>query len=248
MEKQSHFCKFTAERIVRPHVCHSGAEFGFPSPRLAYVQEGTCRCVSEDGELLIRAGDVWSLPAMREYRSFWEGAPGICFYYLEYESDFFSLSVRHFKKVEGLDLQASFARLVDSEDEYERLSLFYTILRRAAPFIAEREEVKIDPVLPALDHIRNHFDREIKVRELAEMCFMSQSKFYLAFKQIAGVSPIEYKNGLRIARASEMIRHGLTLERICEQLNYASPAFLRRQFKKYYGITPQELRKRHLAL
>ena len=57
------------------------------------------------------------------------------------------------------------------------------------------------------------------------------------------VSPIEYKNSLKIARAIELLQSGYTLEKICEQLNFSSSAFLRSMIKKYSGQTPRNLKK-----
>lgn len=243
MNKGFHFCSFYAEHIILNHNIVGGLPNGFPSPRLAFIVDGECKCISDDGELYMKAGDVWSLPAKKGYISIWTATPNVDFYYMEYDADFFSFTVKCFKKIENFDLHSDFSTLCKSKDSFECLSAFYNIIKKASPFIAEKNDIKIDTILPALEYLRNNYDKNIKVKTLAELCFMSESKFYTEFKQIVGTSPIDYKNNLKISKATEMILHKITLEKICEELGYSSPAFLRRQIKKHIGKTPFELKK-----
>lgn len=245
MEKSSHFCSFYIDHVCLDHAVPGGMPNGFPSPRLAYIVSGECTCISEDGELKLYPGDVWSLPAKKGYKSIWKTDPTVDFYYMEYDADFFAFTVKNFKRIKSFNLENDFSILYNSKDNFERLSAFYDIIKKVSPFISEESTRSIDSVLPALQYIRNNYTDKIKVKYLAELCFMSESKFYSEFKKNLAISPIDYKNNLKTLKAIEMILHGITLEEICDKIGYSSPAFLRRQIKKYTGKTPKELKKSH---
>ena len=243
MKDQFHFCSIHVNKTFSDYSRKGGLPSGFPSPRLAYIVNGECVCISDEGELKLKKGDVWSLPAHKGYVSVWTATPDFEFYYVQYEADFLSLSVKHFKKIENFDIKKEFITLYESENSFERLSAFYGIISKVSEFITEKENYDLDSILPALEYIRNNFEKKIKVKTLAELCYMSQSKFYTEFKKKIGCSPIDYKNTLKISRASTMIINDTSLEVICETLGYSSPSFLRRQMKKFFGKTPRELKR-----
>ena len=248
MKGELFYCDFFEDKTEFYSDCVRGTPTGFTSPRLAYIVNGECVCVSEDGDLYLKQGDVWSLPAKKGYKSIWTAKPKVEFYFIQYEADFVSLSVKKFRKIENCDIYNDFKALHESKNDFERLSLFYRIIFKTAPLISEQEKYNIEAIFPALKYIRDNFERSVKVNDLATLCFMSQSKFFTEFKKITGLSPIDYKNRLKVSKASEMILNGATLEEVCERLNYSSPAFLRRQMLKFSGKTPRELREQYKML
>ena len=80
------------------------------------------------------------------------------------------------------------------------------------------------------------------------MCSLSESGFYQLFKKVTKLSPIEYKNSVKLSHAVTMIKNGSTLEEICEKLNFTSPAFLRRLMKKHYKKTPREIKSEETSI
>jgi AraC-like DNA-binding protein len=62
------------------------------------------------------------------------------------------------------------------------------------------------------------------------------------------ISPIEFKNSIKLSHAVNFLISGKSLEEICERLNFASPAFLRRLIKKRYNKTPKEIKKEKILL
>lgn len=243
MQPQTHFCKFSVNRVSFENAVVAGTKTGFLSPRIAYIEQGECLCVSQEGTLPLKAGDVWILPAKQAYRSVWTPTPSVQFFYIEYEADFLSLSVKHFDKIENFPDGKLFKNLYSSKTDIEKISAFYKILEKTLLDILPNHDVDVTPILPALDYIKNNFETPVKVAKLARFCLMSESKFFTEFKRITGMSPIEYKNSLRIEKAAELIRRNVPLEEICDELHYASPAFLRRQTQKYFGMNPNELKK-----
>lgn len=248
MDNQFHSCNFIVERMLTTRSTIGGLQNGFPSPRLAYIVEGECVCLSPDGELHLKKGDVWSLPAKKSYKSIWTATPYIEFYYIQYEVDFKTLNVNHFKKIENLDVYSDFKAIYESNNDFERLSYFYKIMSATYSLIADDNSVNVETIRPALEFLHLNYDKSFKVESLSSLCMMSQSKFFNEFKKITGLSPIEYKNNLKITKAVEMILSGFTLEETCEKLDYSSPSFLRRQMKKFLGKTPREIKAQEKML
>lgn len=81
-------------------------------------------------------------------------------------------------------------------------------------------------------------------QQLAEMCFISESSFLRKFKAYSGgVSPLQYRNNIRLMRAEEMVNTTRTLDEIAEMLGFYDAAHLCRIYKQSTGHT---LKKKQL--
>jgi AraC-like DNA-binding protein len=72
---------------------------------------------------------------------------------------------------------------------------------------------------------------------------MSPSRFFEVFREAVGVSPIQYKNRIKLERAASPLLEGKTTEEVCGLLHFSSPTFMRRMMKKYLGLTPRDIKK-----
>ncbi|MCQ2428310.1 MAG: AraC family transcriptional regulator [Clostridia bacterium] len=98
-------------------------------------------------------------------------------------------------------------------------------------------------LLPAIRYIEKNLDKNISTETLAQMCFMSESYFRVCFRNYIGSSPVNYRNRLRVEKASELLRSPLwTLPQIIETLGFYDSAHFRKMYKKYYGYSPTEQR------
>ena len=244
--KLEHFCNFNVVLSQTLNDYTTYQPFGFLSPRIAYVSKGSCVMTKADGfSLTINEGDVWFLPKNQAYSSKWTANGGVEFIYVEFETDFFSTEYTLFEKIENTRLKENFQSLYKFFNQQEKiyaLAEFYKILSTVTPMLTKKKHKNLDAIMPALNFIRSNYDKKIKVSTLAELCHLSQPRFYSLFKSLIKQSPIEYKNNLKIARAVELLQSGYSLERICEELNFSSPAFLRKLTKKFTGVTPKLLK------
>lgn len=82
------------------------------------------------------------------------------------------------------------------------------------------------------------------VEEMARRVMLSESRFYVIYKQIFGISP---KNDLICARvelAKNLLRRGLySVDEVAEMAGYQSTFNFIRQFKKSVGQTPGEYKR-----
>jgi AraC-like DNA-binding protein len=81
---------------------------------------------------------------------------------------------------------------------------------------------------------------------LAQEAGMSRAAFALAFREAFGEPPMHYLTGVRMARASEMLRNkALSLQDVSFQLGYESEVSFSRAFKRHWAISPGACRRKH---
>lgn len=114
-----------------------------------------------------------------------------------------------------------------------------TILEQSSP-------VKNSPFFEAVNHIKTHFSKPIKVEELAKKACMSTSVFYKKFKENLGCTPNDYVTLERIKNAKTLIGNtNLSFAEIAFKSGFNSPEYFYRKFKTLVKFTPSEYR--HLS-
>lgn len=84
----------------------------------------------------------------------------------------------------------------------------------------------------------------ISIPELARKAGMCERSFRNAVKEAAGLSPKAYMLRGEMAAAMELLRTtDMSVSEIAACLDYTSPFYFSRVFKKYYGISPQYVRE-----
>lgn len=97
----------------------------------------------------------------------------------------------------------------------------------------------------AIEHIMNHYDRPIRVEELAEIANMGVSSLHRLFKEVTAMSPIQFQKQLRLQEA----RHLLLTEApgaadVAFRVGYESPSQFSREYSRLFGLPPKEDIKR----
>jgi YesN/AraC family two-component response regulator len=247
LNKQEHFCHFCVLHSRTNNDYSTEQPLGFLSPRIAYITKGSCVMTTPNGlSLTVNAGDVWYIPKNQPYSSVWTAEEYVEFYYFEFESDFFSTEYSFFQVIKDSDLLPHFIKLYENFKEQNRMNAvaeFYHILSDLSTKLKMANNEKVESILPALQYLHKNYKEHTKVSTLAKLCYLSESYFYSTFKNIMKQSPIEYKNNLKISRAIELLQSGYTLEKICDELNFSSTAFLRTMIIKYTGKSPRTLKK-----
>lgn len=74
----------------------------------------------------------------------------------------------------------------------------------------------------------------------------SQSAFYVRIKRITGGSLMDYRNFIRMEKASEyLISEDIRMNEIADKLGYCNEAYFRIKFKECYNMSPTEYRKKY---
>ncbi|MCU4413211.1 DJ-1/PfpI family protein [Acinetobacter sp. WU_MDCI_Axc73] len=91
--------------------------------------------------------------------------------------------------------------------------------------------------------ILEHLDANLSVKELAAHMNMSERSFIRHYKNEIGTSPARAVEQLRVEYAKDLIiRTNLSLKKIAQSCGFHNEIALKRNFFKYYSITPHNLR------
>lgn len=116
----------------------------------------------------------------------------------------------------------------------------YELLAALFKFRKEAHEAEEKKILPAINYIKNHLDENVSIAQLSSLCFLSESYFRSRFHEITGFSPTEYRNRLRVEKASELLKSSLwTVDLIAETLGFCDTSHFYRVYKKISGKTPR---------
>ena len=81
---------------------------------------------------------------------------------------------------------------------------------------------------------------------MAQRLYLSESFFYVIYKQCFGVSPAHDLQMIRIERACELLTNTtLSITEISTQVGYTDYRFFNKSFKKITGVTAHEYRKKN---
>jgi AraC-like DNA-binding protein len=95
------------------------------------------------------------------------------------------------------------------------------------------------------EFIESRFDTAGGVRKLAAVIGLGPQRFTAVLKASMGLTPHAYVTQLRMMRASRLLQQsGLTLAEIALTLGFASQSHFGSVFRRFFGVTPQQYRKR----
>lgn len=100
-----------------------------------------------------------------------------------------------------------------------------------------------EPLSPALEYIRRHFDEPVEVGQLAAQCGLSTSHFIRSFQRLLGHTPHEYLVAYRLMQANQLLlTNAMSMEQIAERCGFHSASHFARAFRRSNGISPSEFR------
>jgi len=102
-----------------------------------------------------------------------------------------------------------------------------------------------DPVAVAAAFIEAHYDRAIRLADLAAETGLSVSRIAHRFRQVRGVSPMQYAAQVRIGHARRLLETTtFELREVAEMTGFRSQAYFTRVFRRHVGMSPGQYRKR----
>ncbi|MED0770475.1 bifunctional transcriptional activator/DNA repair enzyme AdaA [Bacillus siamensis] len=94
------------------------------------------------------------------------------------------------------------------------------------------------------EYIDGHYHEPLTLSVLADMCHGSPYHLQRTFKKIRGISPIEYVQKKRLAKAGDLLMHtDKTVMEIALTVGFPNTAHFATLFKKRTGSSPTEYRK-----
>ena len=97
--------------------------------------------------------------------------------------------------------------------------------------------------------LAEHLTESISLTELAQIAHMSVRSFSRAFKEATGLTPVQYRQRLRLEVAATLL-HGseLSIEAIAARCGFDDARHFRRLWQRYFGTAPSATRQQQTSI
>ena len=123
-------------------------------------------------------------------------------------------------------------------------SVIYRLLSICADSIGTEDSIAVDSkIFPAIKYVSENYKTAIEVKDLADMCYVSESQLRRLFFKEIGLSPMRYKNKLLIDDACRLLKNSkLSISEISNVLGFSDAYAFSHAFKKEKGMSPKAYR------
>lgn len=95
------------------------------------------------------------------------------------------------------------------------------------------------------DYIQKHTHDKIYLKDLAEVCHLSERYLSKKFQQETGISIVDYIHKAKIEEAKLLLRHTYyTINEISNYLGYSNQSYFTTKFKEFCELSPYEFRQK----
>lgn len=125
------------------------------------------------------------------------------------------------------------------------LGLMLELCRRyAAPRIEEREmPPSFGYIRKAMEYIKQNVGKKLTVDAIAASAGLSKYYFLRRFKEITGLTVVDYVNTLRCELAKDLLRSGqYSVKQVAVLCGFENFSYFTNVFKKYTGLLPSSLK------
>lgn len=123
------------------------------------------------------------------------------------------------------------------------------VLHKMDSIQSERKATKIElykRTSTAKDYIEAFFHKKINLDQLGKVANMSTFHFLRSFKQIFGITPMEYLTKVRLDYAGYLLKNSdLSIQEITTSCGFESPSSFGRLFRTRQQMTPTQFRSTH---
>ncbi|WP_051686500.1 helix-turn-helix domain-containing protein [Vibrio pacinii] len=95
-----------------------------------------------------------------------------------------------------------------------------------------------------LEYLEDHCHEELNLEHVAKRASLSPFHFHRIFKSIVGETVAEYVRRLRYEKTAQaLLFQDKSVTAIALSFGYSSPQSMAKGFKKYYGVTPSQIKQ-----
>lgn len=106
------------------------------------------------------------------------------------------------------------------------------------------KDFRKDAIYKSIAYMESHLDEKLEIEKLAANVFWSPQRFRKIFKEVTGLTPIEYLNRIRIVKALEYMKNNkCTIADAAASVGIYDTNYFSRLFKKVLGYSPKHFKK-----
>lgn len=149
---------------------------------------------------------------------------------------------------ELLDSMLRLARLLESPQDLpllapliERELLYRILTSEQGPRLRHMATVgsRSHQIADAIGWLKNHFQRPLRIDELAGTVNMSASSLHHHFRAITAMSPLQYQKQLRLQEARRLLlAEHCDVASAAHRVGYESPSQFSREYSRLFGAPP----------
>ena len=92
-------------------------------------------------------------------------------------------------------------------------------------------------------HIEKHYAEHLSLSALLALTELSKFSMIRAFAKETGVTPYRYIQAVRLGRATELLRRGVSPAEAADAAGFADQSHLTNYFRSFTGLTPKQYQK-----
>jgi len=229
--------------------------YSIKAGNIVFIQAGQMHYVEAVPDDPLKSASIYFMPELVYH-------PGSNPYEANYLLPFSSTESKEFPVLQEQDLEISVSNILymmqkelTDQTEFYQLSLknqlcqiLVAVLKTMkvydTPTGAQIPMNRIKRLTTVFERIHQDFAEEIPLNHLAELASMSQSYFCRYFKQVTGLTPVNYILRFRIEKAKEMlVNTDFSITEIAFQTGFNSSSYFDRIFQRFTKQTPQQFRQ-----
>ena len=245
------------------YLCSIPLDFGYvpmhwhDEMEIIYIKKGNGTITVDFTQHTVSAGDIaLILPGQLHSIGQFESES------MEYENIIFHPNMLISKKTDTCNTDyAEISACIDANDEIcktypsgyqlfikgQLFLLFYILFHKCStkePSGKDRSK-SLEKMKLILKYVENNYMEKITIEDIANEVGLSQSHFMKYFKNTMGTSFVDYLNEYRLTMASRLlISSDSSILAIASEVGFENLSYFNRIFKKRFGQTPREYRKR----
>ena len=133
--------------------------------------------------------------------------------------------------------------ITDEEKAYSFFRILAILKKSRRPHSDSQSVLPLE-LSKIISYIDSHIHEEVTVTSLAKEFYISQSTLERKFKEWLDISPSEYVRRKKLVSAAEFLRDGKSVLDAGISVGYNDTSYFIEIFKRYYGITPRQFKKK----
>jgi AraC-like DNA-binding protein len=225
--------------------------------RIVYISRGGAEFVFSDRSIPSIAGDILYIPSKTQYTSIWDVTTVSTFFMLDLKLLDHNKSELNFgdePKILFHDDIHFYDELIEDIEHLtydipygwlNRMSLAQKVLYYiSADSSNEKYSKGYWKIRNGIRYIEENFSSDFLVADIADLCMMSEGNFRRLFTNVKGMSPIAYRNKLRIQKSIELLKSGLyNVSEAGEAIGINDVKHFSKLFKQITGTNPNQILK-----